>query len=114
MKQIVGDDPAVTSPPDSFRAHDCAAAADGEFEQTIQTRPKLGRQGIVSVIVEAPIGPKAVNIGGDGFRCFSQSAQFRKSLVADLTGGESSREDIALLLRISARPGTAADKNGKT
>src|SRR5690606_37283566 len=58
--QIVGDDAAVAAPPDGFRAHDRAAALAADVDQMRQSLSKRGAERIVGIIVEAGVGPEAV------------------------------------------------------
>ena len=61
-QKIVGDDPAVATPPDRFGAHDDASLLRAAFPQPRQTGSEWRRQGIVCVVAKAAHSP--IGIGG--------------------------------------------------
>src|SRR5690349_439425 len=48
--QVVGDDPPVTPPPQSFRTHDRAALGVAQFAQLVEPNVKVLAHGVVGVV----------------------------------------------------------------
>lgn len=59
-QEIVGDDPAVATPPDGFRAHDGASVLATPLPEPSKTRGEGHRQRIVRVITKAAHPPVCV------------------------------------------------------
>ena len=74
IEQIIGDDPPVTAPPDGLRAHDRATPISAKLFQPRQPTAELFREGIVGIIVEALVGPKAVDLAWNGLRFLPPTA----------------------------------------
>ena len=59
-QKVVGDDPAVTAPPDRFGAHDRASCMASELSQFVQPHAKFFRLRVVGVIPECRNTPVRV------------------------------------------------------
>ena len=123
LQQIIGNDAAVTAPPDGFGTHDRAAAVAGEILQPRKAAGKFVGQGVVGIIVKALIGPESVHVGAIVF----DSSAVRQALVSGLADlkGRAFRQGIeiicglvrdrgTLLCRPPSEPGplVAVDKSG--
>lgn len=56
-KQVVGDDPTVTAPPDGLGAHDGRALLVAQLAQCPQRLAELRRECVVGVVVKAAVLP---------------------------------------------------------
>src|SRR5262249_39050621 len=61
--EIVCNDATMTLPPNRFCAHYCSRALVPETAQSIKTRTEFFSHGIIGIIVETLILPKAIHCG---------------------------------------------------
>ena len=70
MQEVIRDEPPMAAPPDCFPTHDCAPTLTAQFGQAREADAKLVGQRVVRVIVEALVGPEAIDFGGTVFDFF--------------------------------------------
>jgi len=100
--QVVGDDPPVTPPPQSFRTHDRAALGVAQFAQLVEPNVKVLAHGVVGVVVKALVLPERVR-GRRYVRLPSpQAAKSGHVHVSDIESGQKFGERGAVVLRIAA------------
>ena len=103
-EKVVGDDPAVTAPPDRFRAHDHALMLATSLPELDKTGGEGGCQGVVRIVPKAPHSPIGIGRGFGAARLSPQAAELGDMLVADLPWRQRFREALLIELRIGARP----------
>jgi hypothetical protein len=91
-RQDVGDDPAMTAPPEHLGAHDCGAKAVSEHEQVVQPSGKLLRSGVIGIGAECRMAPPCI----DGSLIRPTSAAERGNpLIIDVAVREVACEDVS-------------------
>jgi hypothetical protein len=104
-RQDVGDDPAMTAPPEHLSAHDCGAKAVGQHEQVVQPFGKLLRGGVIGVGAECRMPPACI----DGSLIRSTSAAERGNpLIIDVALREVACEDVTGEVGKAPRTGKAS------
>ena len=66
-QKVIGDDAPVALPPESLRAEDCANLHPPKRAQLAQAEPEFPGRGVIRVIAEVFIVPKAVRRGAAPF-----------------------------------------------
>lgn len=111
-QQIVGNDPAVATPPHSFSAHDGAAIITGERYQLVQPRSESVRRRVISIVSEGGDPPECVGRRRRSLFPVPQPAKSRQMSITYSSITERSGESIGVELRIRprARDRTHIDK----
>jgi len=109
MEEVIGDDPPMTAPPDSFRTHDRAPSPLTPVQQPRQADVKLGGQRVIGIVVETLVRPEAIDLGRHGPRLFPQPSEFRDLHMPDLPARKLLRQGIEVELRVGPRSRHAAD-----
>ena len=102
-QQIVGNDPAVTTPPHRFGAHDRGRPLVGEARELVEPFGKGIGQRIIGVIVEAAVLPEAIHFRRDVMGAAPKPAEPSDPVVADLPFGERARKRVGIILGVGAR-----------
>jgi hypothetical protein len=108
-QKVVGDDPAVAPPPDSFGAHDHASLRRAAFSEPCQASREWRRQRIICVIAKAAYPPICVRRRLGGTRLSTQAAEVGDMLIANLPRRQRFGKALLIELRIGARPGHRSD-----
>ena len=111
--QIVSDYAAVASPPYGFRTHDRGAPFAPRIEETLEARVKLRRKSIVGVIVEALVGPEAVDVLRRASHLCAKAAQRGHVFVGNANGRQGIWKRVFVELRIGSRLGNCSDIRDK-
>jgi hypothetical protein len=98
--EVVGDDPSVTAPPNSFRAHDSAAPRVPELAQMQEPITKMIAQGVVGIVVKTVVVPERVELGRHFARAAAQSPERRDVLIADFERLKRLGQRVTVILRI--------------
>ena len=114
VDEMVRNDPAVTAPPDRFRAHDRATLAPARLDEGIESAPEGLGECMVGVIVEALVGPEGVERDRRFGRTPAQSAELGNGLIGDAEGQQRRRQSILVILRVSARSPDRPDIDDET
>jgi hypothetical protein len=103
IQQIVGDDAAMTTPPQRLGAQDSAALVGADGAELLKASVKRFRQSVISKIMKAGIAPESVDVGRD-IMCFgSQPAERGEMPIVDMKGLERFRQGVLVVLWIGAR-----------
>jgi hypothetical protein len=90
-QQVIGDDPAMTTPPHRLGAHDRAPIIARERAQRVQTGAELLCFRVVGVIPERQDAPVRVERGRRAFAMMTPAAERTQMPVADAFDGEGVR-----------------------
>lgn len=93
----------MTSPPQSFSAHDDAALGMSKLAQSPEPGPKALAHGIIRVVVKALVLPERIGDRRHFWLLVAQTSESGDVLVSDPECGQRCREKIAVVLRIVAR-----------
>src|SRR4051812_29506 len=87
-QEVIGNDPAMTPPPNRLCAHHGAMTHAAELTQSGQPRLKVGAHRVISVVVKALIFPEAIDTGCDSLGARTQATEFSNMLICDLKIGQ--------------------------
>src|SRR5665213_3009273 len=87
-QQVIGNDPAMTPPPNCLRTHHDAVTHAAELTQPGQARLKAGAHRVVGVVVKALIFPEAVDAWCYVSGARSETTKFSNMLIGDLSPGQ--------------------------
>ena len=111
--QIVGDDSAVTSPPQSLSAHDGTTVFVAELAQFRKTRTKGRRHRVIGKVMKAIMTPKPIDLWRNT-ACFSApAAEGAQVPIHDVELGQRCWQSLFVILRIGARAWDGADVRDK-
>src|SRR5690242_4488428 len=102
-KQVVGNNPSVTAPPNRFRAHDGTSPCAPEFAQMREPVGKLVAECIICVVVKTIVFPKRVELARHLARPAAQSPKRGDVLITDFERLQRMRQGVVVILRIGAR-----------
>src|SRR4051812_16777258 len=102
--KVIGDDSAVTPPPDCFGAHDHARSLRAAFAEPRQAGSEWRGQSVVCVVAKAAHPPKTIGRGLRATRLSSQAAEFADMLISDLPRRQGLGKLFLIELRVSPRP----------
>lgn len=83
-KQVVGNNPAMTPPPNRLCTHHGTAPDTAELTQPGQARLEAGAHRVIRVVVKALIFPEAIDAGRNIMRAWPKAAELGHMLVDDL------------------------------
>src|ERR1700730_3087046 len=101
--QVVGDDAAMTSPPDSLRAHDGALPPSAQLAQPVEAGAEGLTHGVVRVVVKALVRPERVHGRWDLGLPSPETSESGDMRIVDLGGGQRGGKHVTVELRIRAR-----------
>lgn len=101
--EIIGNDPAMASPPDGLCAHDARTGGVTEFAQISEARTERLAHRVIGVIVEACVVPEGVDLGRHARLLSAKSPERGHMLVRDAMRRERGGENVAVELRIGPR-----------
>lgn len=102
-QQPIGNDPAMTSPPDGLCAHYRQGLPLGERDKLCKSGLEVGAERVISVVVKAAHSPESVQAFID-IRLFrATSPECSQVPIADLVLGQPLREPVVVELWIAAR-----------
>lgn len=99
--EVVGNDAAMTSPPNRFSAHDGALSRMSDLAKPSQTSLKFVAHGVVSIIVEALVLPEAVDRRRNG-AVVAQASQLRNVRIVKFERAQRPGKNIAIELGVLA------------
>jgi hypothetical protein len=82
--EIISDNAAVASPPQSLSAHNCASLCLAELPQQRNAMLEWLGHGVIGIIMKALIAPKGVRFGRNAAAFLSQPAKHGYTLVSNL------------------------------
>jgi hypothetical protein len=103
-QKVVGNDPAVATPPDRFSAHDHAAMLAAAFPEPGQAGGEGDCQGVVRIVPKAAHAPIGVGRRLSAARLSAQAAELGDMLIADLPRRQRFGKALLIELRVGARP----------
>ncbi len=109
-QEVIGNDAPVASPPDSLRAKNRANLSLSQRTQLVQAAPEFLRRGIIRLIAEILVVPKAVR---RALLPVTQAAERRHVPVADPGAFERVRDRFGVELRIVPRLRDGAHVGGE-